>query len=524
MSHAKLSFIAIWFLCCVGLADNAAAQTPLPKGAILRIGPGNETKPPGGYIVTFSENGKQILTGSERLVICDAFTGKRLRELPAVFDDTNLGGSSTHGHFIGTYNTDGTLEVWQTQTGKRLETFKRKTERHPCHLAIDGSTVAFVKDFTVHLLETKTSNLLHKWQLPKERALFSWRTQYGEAQLRFSPTGQSIVTMQYFVLGRRTGMGLKVRTWDTKSGTLWSTVVLQDLKQVLHPWPCVVSPDDRLLCLATPDLKLAVYEIVSGQLLAEFDTQRASALRWPEAAFSPDGRCFAYYGEDDNIRVVDLATRKILNVFTGHETWVTSLAFSPDGKRLASADTNDTTYVWQLSKPKPQTQSVPPKELNRLWIVLSSRDPKAGYRAVTKLGHLPTQAVALIQNRLKKTDSSPEVIEQLIRDLDSKSFRTRTRAEKKLVYLGSTVEKTLRTHIQKNIPLETRLRIERILPKLKGLPPEVLQQLRATAVLEAIGTKKARAILQEMAQTPLSLLSQKMAQCALTRLENRKQQ
>jgi WD40 repeat protein len=89
-----------------------------------------------------------------------------------------------------------------------------------------------------------------------------------------------------------------------------------------------------------------VWDAATGQEILTFTghTESVSSL-----AFSPDGKRIASASADKTVKVWDAATGRETLTLKGQTDWVSSVAFSPDGKRIASGIIDDTVKVWDAT-------------------------------------------------------------------------------------------------------------------------------------------------------------------------------
>jgi WD40 repeat protein len=91
-----------------------------------------------------------------------------------------------------------------------------------------------------------------------------------------------------------------------------------------------------LACLALTCPGLIVLSPLSAQEPKERATLKGHTEPVRSVAFSPDGKTVASGSEDRTIKLWEVATGKERATLKGHIEEVSSVAFSPDGKTLAS--------------------------------------------------------------------------------------------------------------------------------------------------------------------------------------------
>lgn len=88
-----------------------------------------------------------------------------------------------------------------------------------------------------------------------------------------------------------------------------------------------------------------VWDLRTGR--ARFELREGGESAW-SAAFSPDGKRIATAGYDDAVRVWDAGTGKLLQAFRNHIGGDIRPVFSPDSRFLVTGGENNTARVWDL--------------------------------------------------------------------------------------------------------------------------------------------------------------------------------
>jgi RNA polymerase sigma factor (sigma-70 family) len=323
-----------------------------------------------------------------------------------------------------------------------------------------------------------------RWELPSGRELPAYAApelNAAKGWLRFSTDNSMILALDY-KLGtahyKRGAFPWLVKRWDTSGKELWRGDELVLFPEVasrdgkiraaaalasLDPRgtaeertrrePLIrefnFSADGRVLAVMldrsepgrVPDLVrfdppgLDVWDVVSGTRVRRLPVSPSCRL-----ALSPTGRYLAAAGLDA-LHVFDLATgeeilrRPAPEHFRsfGGDPFASSIAFSADGKTLATGLADGSILLWPVfSQSSPAPSKLTAADLDRLWSQLAE-DASKGCVALWKLADAPESALPYLQHRLRPAAplDAPRV-QRLIAELGSDVFAERDQAFREL--------------------------------------------------------------------------------------------
>ncbi len=502
----KISFLAGNRLVATGGCRHMLRRWEVPSG--------RELTPSKGHLepvetVAFSLDGKTVLSaGQDGMLVREIASGKELRRWSPPSDQNRF------------FAREGTPHPLISPTGKYLLWAGTKGGHARDISVVDCSSAEEVADFGI-----------------------------GQGLHSFGQDGMHVAVVQTeYADAKRPSV---VNVWDLDRGSVTGKVKVAAATDYIYS--IALSPDAKRLVAATVQDKVeqtilwdiksrkelsrlpitsahAMMFSRSGELLA---TNSKGALRvWSPAdgcvlqsmegikvgdqsqmMFSPDDRLLAVIAErpgfpNHDIQLCELASGKVRASYTAHRGGTLALAFTPDGRLLASGGSDTTVVLWDVAGTKTLARSprVKPTEAEQttLWAELDSLDARKAHSAIARLSTWPEEAAALIARELKAAPGKPpeeKDVQRMIADLGNDSFKVREKATQALEKAGLVVRPALLKALPKASDLENKRRIEKLLEVLHpGPTQEMLRPTRALEVLERAATAKAHRLVETLAK------------------------
>lgn len=288
--------------------------------------------------VVFSPDGRFIASSSydRAIKIWDVGTGREIQTLEGHDSNVNCLAFSPDGRLLASGSDYRKIKLWDAATGHEVRTLTAGCHHVSCIVfSPDGRLLAAASNPQ----GGETPPTTQIWEVDTGRVIRTFGGhKYGITSVAFSPDGWLLAVAG----GHRT-----VKLWEMTSGRQVRSL------DGMVVWDVAFSPDGHLLALGLDeghddkgeDYSIKLCEVSTGRVLR---TLRGHKYRVNCVAFSPDGRMLASGSNDDTLRIWGVAMAKETTILRGHDGWVWDVAFSPDSQLVASASWDDTIKLWRV--------------------------------------------------------------------------------------------------------------------------------------------------------------------------------
>jgi WD40 repeat protein/tRNA A-37 threonylcarbamoyl transferase component Bud32 len=274
--------------------------------------------------VAFSPDGNRLASdsGGETVKVWDVQTGQEVRALKGHTKPVTSVVFSPDGKRIASASTDNTVKVWDAQTDPEVLALKGRLDAvSSVAFSPDGKRLASAG--SMRDAQGEPCGEVEVWDVQTGQEVLTLQGHtWGVSSVCFSSDGKRLASAGPVWDPQKREHASEVKVWDTQTGQQ-----VLALKGAFGP--VAFSPDGQRLASGLWNSTVKVWDTQTGQEVLVLKDASGPV------AFSPDGKRIATVGGLGVVKVWDAQTGQELLALKGHTGYVSSVAFSPNGQRLA---------------------------------------------------------------------------------------------------------------------------------------------------------------------------------------------
>ncbi len=284
------------------------------------------------------------VTGIENLVrIWDVKTGRELRALnvgaSAVAADFNF-----DGRMLATLGAMGETSLWETASGNKLRDLTSSPMASITQM-MQGAGGGMTPEQLKKLGSGKPGSLPKMPsgmpQMPDLSAMSSMITNMM-GSMSAGTMGRSVTSMAFSPDGRTLAIGGVESKSNLNFAAMMDPAAQRNKKNSKQRDPQDIMKDMKVESTG----QVTLWDVATGNQSAVLSGHGKGVS---QVAFSRDGRLLASSSTDNSIRIWDVASRRELRTVVGHTANIESMDFSPDARLLASASDDGGTFLWDAN-------------------------------------------------------------------------------------------------------------------------------------------------------------------------------
>jgi eukaryotic-like serine/threonine-protein kinase len=243
---------------------------------------------------------------------------------------------------IGMYHQGG-VSVWDLRTRQEVARLAANEEDVLAAYSPTEPLLAFVG--TAYSPSRDEQDMLHLWNTATRQMVGEFPLDNGCIGLAFAKDGRTLLTS---TITESSSSG-RITLWRVPEGTKLANYV--STAEEIGPASGFAATADLSLaayCYGQPPQQIRVMDPRTGK---ELWTAPGAKVFVTALAFSPDGKILASAAgfAESGISLWDAATGKPIGQLEGHGSWVSSLVSSPDSKKLISSSADQTIRIWDVA-------------------------------------------------------------------------------------------------------------------------------------------------------------------------------